>query len=57
MTQIKIEPEVLVDDAQRHIELHYVPLGVVGVITPWNAPINLAMGPVTSALYTGNCVC
>jgi acyl-CoA reductase-like NAD-dependent aldehyde dehydrogenase len=56
MTQIKIEPEVLVDDAQRHIELHYVPLGVVGVITPWNAPINLAVGPVTSALYTGNCI-
>ena len=56
MTQIRIEPEVLVDDAQRHIELHYVPLGVVGVITPWNAPINLAVGPMTSALYTGNCI-
>src|SRR5688500_4466275 len=56
MTQIRIEPEVLVDDAQRHIELHYVPLGVVGVITPWNAPINLAIGPLTAALYTGNCV-
>jgi acyl-CoA reductase-like NAD-dependent aldehyde dehydrogenase len=56
MTQIRIEPEVLVDDAQRHIELHYVALGVVGVITPWNAPINLAVGPMTSALYTGNCI-
>jgi acyl-CoA reductase-like NAD-dependent aldehyde dehydrogenase len=56
MTQISIESEVLVDDAQRHIELHYVPLGVVGVITPWNAPINLAIGPLTAALYTGNCV-
>lgn len=56
MTQIKIESEVLVDDAQRHIELHYVPLGVVGVITPWNAPVNLAVGPMTSALYTGNCI-
>jgi acyl-CoA reductase-like NAD-dependent aldehyde dehydrogenase len=56
MTQVRIEPEVLVDDAQRHIELHYVPLGVVGIITPWNAPINLAVGPLTAALYTGNCV-
>ena len=56
MTQIRVAPEVLVDDAQRHIELHYVALGVVGVITPWNAPINLAVGPLTSALYTGNCV-
>jgi acyl-CoA reductase-like NAD-dependent aldehyde dehydrogenase len=56
MTQIRIGVEVLVDDAQRHIELHYAPLGVVGVITPWNAPINLAIGPLTAALYTGNCV-
>jgi acyl-CoA reductase-like NAD-dependent aldehyde dehydrogenase len=36
--------------------LHYYPLGVVGVITPWNAPINLAAGPMVSALYTGNTV-
>jgi acyl-CoA reductase-like NAD-dependent aldehyde dehydrogenase len=56
MTRIAIEPEVLVEDAARRIELHYHPLGVVGIITPWNAPINLAAGPVTSALYTGNTV-
>ena len=56
MTRIAIEPEILVDDAQRRIELHYRPLGVVGIITPWNAPINLAAGPLTSALYTGNTV-
>jgi acyl-CoA reductase-like NAD-dependent aldehyde dehydrogenase len=29
---------------------------VVGIITPWNAPINLAAGPLASALYTGNTV-
>jgi acyl-CoA reductase-like NAD-dependent aldehyde dehydrogenase len=55
MTKIRIEPEVLVDDAERHIELRYVPLGVAGIITPWNAPVNLAAGPLASALYTGNC--
>ena len=54
MAQIAIEPEVLLDDATRRIELRYYPLGVVGIITPWNAPINLAAGPLTSALYTGN---
>jgi acyl-CoA reductase-like NAD-dependent aldehyde dehydrogenase len=47
---------VITDDAQRYIELRYVPLGVVGIITPWNAPINLAAGPLTAALYTGNTV-
>jgi acyl-CoA reductase-like NAD-dependent aldehyde dehydrogenase len=56
LAQIPIEPEVLQDDAERYIELQYFPLGVVGVITPWNAPINLAAGPLTGALYTGNCV-
>jgi acyl-CoA reductase-like NAD-dependent aldehyde dehydrogenase len=54
MAQIAIEPEVLLDDDARHIELRYFALGVAGIITPWNAPINLAAGPLTSALYTGN---
>ena len=56
MAAISIERELIVDDAQRRIELHYLPLGVVGIITPWNAPINLAAGPLTMALYTGNTV-
>ena len=56
MTKIPIELEVIEDNAQRHIELQWFPLGVAGIITPWNAPINLAAGPLTSALYTGNCV-
>jgi acyl-CoA reductase-like NAD-dependent aldehyde dehydrogenase len=54
MAQIPIEPELLLEDETRRIELRYYPLGVVGIITPWNAPINLAAGPLTSALYTGN---
>lgn len=54
MAAIPIEPELLVEDQTRRIELRYFPLGVVGIITPWNAPINLAAGPLTSAIYTGN---
>ncbi len=56
MVTIEIPTEVLVDDAERRIELKYRPLGVVGIITPWNAPVNLALGPLVSALYTGNTV-
>jgi len=56
MTKIQISPQLLEDNAQRRIELQWFPLGVAGIITPWNAPINLAAGPLTSALYTGNCV-
>ncbi|CEA02811.1 aldehyde dehydrogenase [Pseudomonas saudimassiliensis] len=32
----------------------YQPLGVVGVIVPWNYPIFLAMGPLIGALAAGN---
>src|SRR6185437_12941723 len=56
MAGIAIPVEKLMEDAGRRIELHYRPLGVVGIITPWNAPINLAAGPLVSALYTGNTV-
>ncbi len=34
----------------------YEPLGVVGVISPWNYPLTLAMTPVISALLAGNTV-
>ena len=56
MLNIRFETQTIVDDAQARIELRYVPLGVAGIITPWNAPINLAIGPLVSALYTGNTV-
>jgi len=56
LSSIPIPVETLVDDEDKHIELHYRPLGVVGIITPWNAPINLALGPIASALYTGNTI-
>jgi acyl-CoA reductase-like NAD-dependent aldehyde dehydrogenase len=56
LTKIPIEPQLIEDNEQRRIELQWFPLGVAGIITPWNAPINLAAGPLTSALYTGNCV-
>jgi coniferyl-aldehyde dehydrogenase len=31
-----------------------VPLGVVGIIAPWNYPISLSLGPLTGALAAGN---
>jgi acyl-CoA reductase-like NAD-dependent aldehyde dehydrogenase len=56
MVGIEIPLEVIADDNDKRIELRYRPLGVVGIITPWNAPVNLALGPLVSALYTGNTV-
>lgn len=34
--------------------VEYQPKGVVGVIAPWNFPINLVMGPVAGAFAAGN---
>jgi acyl-CoA reductase-like NAD-dependent aldehyde dehydrogenase len=34
----------------------YEPMGVVGVISPWNYPLTLAMTPLVSALLAGNTV-
>lgn len=35
-------------------EVHYQPLGVIGIIVPWNYPLYLAIGPLTCALAAGN---
>ena len=32
----------------------FQPLGVVGVVVPWNYPLYLAIGPIVSALAAGN---
>lgn len=34
----------------------YKPMGVVGVITPWNGPFALSMNPTVQALIAGNAV-
>lgn len=47
----------------RHTELHFrfgsgqvqhQPLGVVGVMAPWNYPFRLALGPLVAAIAAGN---
>lgn len=34
--------------------VHYQPLGVVGIVVPWNYPIFLALGPLVTAMASGN---
>ncbi len=45
-------PELLF--ASNSLQVTYQPKGVVGVIVPWNFPINLALGPLAAALAAGN---
>ncbi|WP_260260561.1 coniferyl aldehyde dehydrogenase [Vibrio intestinalis] len=36
------------------VKVVYQPLGVVGVIVPWNFPVFLSLGPIVTALAAGN---
>jgi acyl-CoA reductase-like NAD-dependent aldehyde dehydrogenase len=46
--------EVVRDDAGERIEIHRVPVGVVGAITAWNYPLLLALWKIAPALVAGN---
>lgn len=35
-------------------EVAYQPLGVVGIVVPWNFPVMLSLGPLVTALAAGN---
>ena len=49
-----LAPRNLVDTAQRHIDLHRRPIGVVLAITPWNFLISLLAWKLAPALAIGN---
>lgn len=51
-----LEPEVLFEAEGTRSELHYVPLGVVAAISPWNWPALIAIWQIAPALRMGNTV-
>lgn len=53
---LEIPVEVVEDSAQRRVELHRRPLGVVAAIVPWNFPVLTAVNKAGAALLTGNTV-
>ncbi|WP_299004932.1 coniferyl aldehyde dehydrogenase [uncultured Shewanella sp.] len=36
------------------LAVHYQPLGVIGIISPWNFPVMLSIGPLITAIAAGN---
>ncbi len=40
----------------KRARIEYRPLGVIGVITPWNFPLQNILGPTIPALFAGNAV-
>ncbi|WP_299310225.1 aldehyde dehydrogenase family protein [uncultured Croceicoccus sp.] len=53
---LRIEPELIVEDDTRRVELHRKPLGVVAAIVPWNAPVFIACNKIAPAMAAGNTV-
>ena len=51
-----MEVDVVQDDSELLLTHNYVPIGVVGAICPWNFPLVLAVGKISAALVTGNCI-
>src|SRR3954469_6117272 len=37
-----------------HAEVRHEPLGVIGIISPWNYPLQLALSPLVDAIAAGN---
>ncbi|WP_423455172.1 coniferyl aldehyde dehydrogenase [Ottowia sp. VDI28] len=48
----RVRTPIYLQPARAHIERQ--PLGVVGIIGPWNYPLQLTLGPVAAALAAGN---
>ena len=52
MARRRVRPAPLLLPGRAWVECQ--PLGVVGIIAPWNYPLQLALGPAISALAAGN---
>jgi acyl-CoA reductase-like NAD-dependent aldehyde dehydrogenase len=52
----RVLADEIVDDAAGRLVQRKVPFGVVAAITPWNAPIILAMLKVAPAVVSGNAI-
>ena len=51
----KISPHLLMFKTKKVLSYHY-PLGVIGIISPWNFPLVLTAGDAVPALMAGNAV-
>ncbi len=50
----KCKVDLLFQPAKAYVM--FQPVGVVGVVVPWNYPVFLSIGPLATALAAGNCV-
>jgi acyl-CoA reductase-like NAD-dependent aldehyde dehydrogenase len=56
LASLQLTDRSLVDSPDLTISEHVMPLGVVGIITPWNFPVALLVNKLAPALLAGNTV-
>lgn len=54
IASMEIPVEVVEDTPEHRVETRYVPIGVVGAISPWNFPVMLSVWKIAPALLAGN---
>lgn len=54
MKPVKVSTPLYLQPSYAYLQRQ--PLGVVGVVSPWNYPVQLSLGPVITALAAGNSV-
>ena len=54
ITTFSLEEEVI-DDGEREIYTRHLPIGIAGLICPWNWPIMIAMNKISHCMVSGNC--
>lgn len=52
MKPVKVRTPLYLQPSRAYLQRQ--PLGVVGVVSPWNYPLQLSLGPVITALAAGN---
>lgn len=56
MSEMDIPVEVLSDSGTKRVELRHEPIGVVGGIVAWNAPLIISLWKLVPALLAGNSI-
>jgi acyl-CoA reductase-like NAD-dependent aldehyde dehydrogenase len=51
--KLRLEPNVIFDDDMHKVVVEHVPIGVVGMIMPWNFPFLLALWQIAPCLLAG----
>jgi len=54
--ELNLPVKVLQDNERGRIEMHRMPVGVIGSITPWNWPLMIAIWHIVPAIRTGNTI-